>query len=166
MTRALVTALILAPLFSSVAQGLEGPERLMGQVASDFIGIASRSWQDFSIREHRSKTEDKRAFLSKSFEKELFPAGASVGWKELHVKEEGAFSSLHLGLIAVTFQDQKEATRVHARLAATKQPFLEGTKILTRYKAMLYGNTVLILYSETFSHQALRDFFATVTLQP
>lgn len=166
MIRVLVTTLILAPLLSASAQGGAGPERLMAQVASDFIDAATRSWQDFDVCEHRSKTEDKRAFLSKSFGKELFPASASVSWRELHVREEGASASLHLGIIAVTFQEQAEAAKVHARLMAAKEPFLEGTKILTRYKALLRTNMVLILYSETFSHQALRDFLAMVALQP
>jgi len=165
MTNVLVTALILVPFVGAAAQGTEGPERLIEQAASAFIDVAAQSWEDFSVCEHRSKTDDKRVFLSKRFGKELFPLSATVLWKELTVSEAGAASALHLGLIALTFQDQKEAVETHTRLTTGKEPFLRGTKILTQYKALVHNNTVLILYSETFNHKKLRDFFATITLK-
>ncbi|WPB74136.1 hypothetical protein KYC5002_34530 [Archangium violaceum] len=115
------------------------------------------------VCEHRSKTDDKRAFLRRSFGEGLFPASASVRWKELRVSEEGASSSLHLGLVAVAFQEQAEAAGVYARLTAAEQPYLKKTKILTQYKALIRGRTVLVVYSETFSHEALQHFFASVT---
>jgi hypothetical protein len=164
MTRALAAALALAPVFLAAAQGRDEPGRLIERVAADFIDAASQPWSDFSICEHRSKTDDTRAFLHKSFGKGLFPASASVNWKELQVGEEGASSSLHLGLVAVTFREQSEAIRAHSRLQAAEEPYLKGTKILTRYKALLRGSTVLIIYSETFSHEALQRFFATLAL--
>jgi hypothetical protein len=166
MARALTIALVLIPILFAEARSPDGPERLLEQVAEGFIALASQSWSDFSVCEHRSKSDDKRAFLHKSFGRELFPASASIAWKELQTSEEGASSTLHLGLIAVTFQDPKEAIGVHTRLTAAKHPYLKNTKILTRYKALLQGSTVLIVYSETYLHEALQRFFTAVALPP
>lgn len=164
MARALAIALVIIPFFLAAAQSHDEPGRLLERVATDFIATASQSWSDFRVCEHRSKTDDKRAFLRKSFGKELFPANANIHWKELRVSEEGVPTSLHLGLIAVSFQAPKEADGAHASLAAAEQPYLKNTKILTQYKALLHGNTVLIVYSESFSHETLQRFFAAVAL--
>lgn len=164
MGRALATAFVLLPLMLAEARSPDGPERLIERVAADFISTASQSWTDYRVCEHRSKSDNKRAFLRKSFGKKLFPASARVDWKELQVSEEGASSSLHLGLTAVTFQEQREAAAAHAQLSTTAQPYLKNTKILTQYKALLHGSTVLIVYSETFSHEVLQRFLAGVSL--
>lgn len=163
MGRALAAALVLLPLMLAEAQSPGGPERLLERIAAEFISTASQSWKDYRVCEHRPKVDDKRAFLRKSFGKKLFPASARVDWKELQVREEGASSSLHLGLVAVTFQEQREAAAVHAQLSAAAQPYLKNTKILTQYKALLQESTVLIAYSETFSHEVLQRFMAGVS---
>lgn len=166
MARALMTALVLIPLFLAAAQSPDVPERQLERIAEDFITLASQSWADFNVCDHRSKADNKRAFLQKSFGKELFPASMSVTWKELQVSEEGASSALHLGIVAVTFQDPEKASEVHSRLSATERPYLKNTKISTRYKSLLRKSTVFIIYSETFHHETLQRFFAAVSLPP
>jgi hypothetical protein len=166
MSRALATAFVIIPLFLATAQGHDTPERLVERTASEFTDVVSQSWSNFRVCEHRSKTDDKRSFLRKSFGKALIPASASVHWKELRVGEEGASGSLHLGLVAVTLQEQGAAAGVHTHLMAAEHPYLKGTKILTRYKPLIRGNTVLILYSETFSNEAVQRFFEAVALPP
>jgi hypothetical protein len=164
MARAFATALVLVPLFLAAAQGHDEADHLIERVAAAFIDGASQSWSDFRVCELRSKKDDKRAFLHKNFGKELFPDSASVKWKELRVNEEGASGSLHLGLVAVTFREQGEAARAHTQLTGAEHPYLKKAKILTQYKALIRENTVLVVYSETFSHKALQRFFAAVTL--
>lgn len=92
------------------------------------------------------------------------PASASVDWRELNVSEEGATTSLHLGLIAITFSTPDEATQLYTRLSGVEQPYLKNTVVLTQYKALLRAKTVLLLYSETFVHETLVRFFAGAKL--
>ncbi|WP_225411149.1 hypothetical protein [Stigmatella hybrida] len=148
---------------SQAAPSFSVPQKLIEQVAEDFIALASQAWVDFKVCDHRSKTDDKRSFLSQSFEAAL-PATAQVHWKELSVGEEGAPSSLHLGLIAITFPTQEEATPLYTQLSRAEQPYLRNTKILTQYKALRRANTVVLIYSETFVQEALVRFFATAQL--
>lgn len=164
MAGAFATALVIVPFVLAVAQGPDEPSRLMERVAEDFIGEASKPWSDFRVCEHRSRVDDKRSFLRKSLGEELFPSTARIAWKELRVSEEDASSSLHLGLAAVTYQSEKEANKVHTLLKAAEQPYLRNTKILTQYKALLRGSTVLIVYSETFRHEALQRFLTALAL--
>jgi hypothetical protein len=148
---------------SPPAPGLFAPPKLLEHVEEDFIAVASQSWTDFKVCDHRSKTDDKRSFLRQSFEAAL-PATAQVHWKELSVSEAGASSSLHLGLVAITFPTPDEAAPLYNQLSNAEQPYLRNTKILTQYKALRRANTVVLIYSETFLQEALVRFFATVQL--
>ncbi|MBM7112510.1 hypothetical protein [Archangium primigenium] len=167
MTHSIVAALLLLPLLVTAAPRQEdSASALLDQFAADFIETASRSWSDYRVCEYRSKTDDKRDFLGRSFGRDVFPANAHIRWKELQVSETGDSRSLHLGLVAVTFQDPAAANRVYAQLAAEPQPYLLKTKIRTRYKALIRGDSVVILYSETHGHESLKRFFEAVDKLP
>lgn len=135
---------------------------LTNDVKKKFVAHSSLYWDNFQVCEVYSKNEDKRAFIARTFGGEYISEAKTIDWKEIFIREEGASSGLHLGVVALGYPDEKIATKMHKFATSDNTKFFDNTIILTKYTALRRGNVVIFLYSETFLDDKLKSFFEQI----
>lgn len=135
---------------------------LTNDVKKKFVAHSSLYWDNFQVCEVYSKNEDKRAFIARTLGGEYISEAKTIDWKEIFIREEGASSGLHLGVVALGYPDEKIAIKMHKFATSDNSKFFDNTIILTKYTALRRGNVVIFLYSETFLDDKLKSFFEQI----
>lgn len=135
---------------------------LTNEVKEKFVAHSSLYWVNFQVCEVYSKNYDKRAFIASTLGVEYISEAKTIDWKEIFIREEGASSGLHLGVVALEYPDEKIAIKKHKLATSDNSKFFDNTIILTKYTALRRNNVVIFLYSETFLDDKLKSFFEQI----
>jgi hypothetical protein len=133
-------------------------------IKKDFTDRITADIDDFEVCEIIEKKSDKKEFLQRSFGKAYKPGKESVSYKEIFVRKVNENLRYHLGVVLIEFQSEKDAVSLFDALRGKDGTgFLGGTKILTQYKVLKQRNEVVLVYSETFSDQKVKQFMASLS---
>lgn len=142
--------ILLSLMVANLANATNSSISLIEAIKSDFIQIASSDISDYRLCELYSRHENKKDFVEKTLQKDFTKNMKGIHWKEMQFREENAKSSLHLGVIVIQYESEKDAINVASKVQEINTNYLANSKILTRYIALRDNDKVAFIYSETF----------------
>lgn len=151
-------AISIAFLFSSVA--FAGGEESVGTCNNKQIkSFMTLKYSQYNIVEFVDITSDNGNFVKKSFGKQYLDNHNFINKCEFQVNNTLGEKMFHIGYVEISYGGKTLPATNHLKL---KEGYLNGTKILTKYRSTILGQKLKIWYSETFLDDLAKDFLSDI----
>lgn len=151
--------LVLCCLLVINQSGYACDNDILESVKTKFVKQVTVGMDTYEVSEIYDRNDNKKELLKKALSNKYKPGGETLRHKEIFVKRVDDTSKFHLGVIQLQFTNPKAALEAYKSMFGQQVVgFFDNVKILTQYKALNRGDSVLVIYSETFIDPKVKQF--------
>lgn len=137
-----------------------GGEEARSSCSSDQIkAFMNTKLSKYNVVEFVDTSYDIDGFIKRSLGQKYLDNSTYLNKCEFQVNNTLGKKIFHIGFIQIKYSNKDLLQKNYTKL---KDGFLEGTKILTKYKTVISDSGLKVWYSETFLDNYAKEFLAEV----